>query len=367
MKNIIGPILFILCLLDYTFAIGQTDSLKKVVSPTITWNGYAEVYYLYNFNNPANHEQPAFIYSYNRSNEINLNIGYIKGSYSSSNTRANLSLMTGTYAVANLAAEPSALRILFEGNVGVKLSHTKNLWLDAGVFPSHIGFESAIGKDCWNLTRSILAENSPYYESGIKIGYTSANEKWFLAGMILNGWQRIKRQDGNSTPTFGTQVIWKPANNITLNSSTYIGSDKPDTIRKWRYFHNLFGIVNFPTKWSLMIGLDAGAEQKEKNGHTLSVWYSPVVIVKYILNGKISLSGRAEYYRDKNGVIIYTGTANGFQTTGLSFNFDYAVRDNVLWRLEARSLQSNDNIFQKGRSQYVNSSSWLATSISIVF
>lgn len=59
--------------------------------------------------------------------------------------------------------------------------------------PSHIGFESAIGKDCWNLTRSILADNSPYYETGIKLGYTSKNEKLYLAGMYLNGWQRIQK------------------------------------------------------------------------------------------------------------------------------------------------------------------------------
>ncbi len=42
--------------------------------------------------------------------------------------------------------------------------------------PSHIGFESAVGSDCWNLTRSILAENSPYFESGIKLNYTNKKQ-----------------------------------------------------------------------------------------------------------------------------------------------------------------------------------------------
>jgi hypothetical protein len=80
-------------------------------------------------------------------------------------------------------------------------------------FASHIGFESAIGKDCWNLTRSILADNSPYYESGAKLSYTSKNEKWFISGLILNGWQRIQRVEGNNLPAFGHQLTFKPIQN----------------------------------------------------------------------------------------------------------------------------------------------------------
>jgi hypothetical protein len=51
-----------------------------------------------------------FIYSYNRHNEVNLNLGFVKGSYTTENVRANLALMTGTYANANLAAEPGVLK-----------------------------------------------------------------------------------------------------------------------------------------------------------------------------------------------------------------------------------------------------------------
>jgi len=46
----------------------------------------------------------------------------------------------------------------------VKIHKTKILWIDAGIFGSHIGIESAVGKDSWNSTRNISADNSPYYE-----------------------------------------------------------------------------------------------------------------------------------------------------------------------------------------------------------
>lgn len=60
---------------------------------------------------------------------------------------------------------------MFEANAGVKLSKKKELWLMQGSCPANIGFESAIGKDCWNLTRSMLADNTPYYEAGARVSY----------------------------------------------------------------------------------------------------------------------------------------------------------------------------------------------------
>lgn len=174
-----------------TSLLAQTDSTTN-----FTVSGYVEAYYSHDFNQPVTNDRPSFIYSHNRHNEFNINLGFIKAAYASERVRGNLALMAGTYANANLAAEPATLRNIYEANARIKLSKTKNVWLDAGVFASHIGFESAISKDCWTLTRSLMAENSPYYETGVKIGYTSDNGKWFLSGLVLNGWQQIRRADG---------------------------------------------------------------------------------------------------------------------------------------------------------------------------
>ena len=54
------------------------------------------------------------MYSHNRHNEVNLNLGFIKANYDSEKVRSNLAIMTGTYANANLSAEPSVLKNIFE-------------------------------------------------------------------------------------------------------------------------------------------------------------------------------------------------------------------------------------------------------------
>lgn len=168
-------------------AVAQNELPKK-----FTCQGYGELYYNYNFNNKTARENPGFLYSHKKLNQPSINLAFVKANYQSKRLRSNVALMAGDYSKYNLSAEPTWAQPILEANLGVKLSHAKNIWLDAGVLPSHIGFESAISADCWTVTRSILAENSPYFETGIKLSYTSPSEKWNVAGLVLNGWQRIQ-------------------------------------------------------------------------------------------------------------------------------------------------------------------------------
>ncbi|PMD97167.1 hypothetical protein BWI97_08845 [Siphonobacter sp. BAB-5405] len=333
----------------------QSDSTKA-----LTISGYAEVYYGYDFNRPANHLSDGFLYNHNRHNEFNLNLGFIKAAYQTNRVRGNLALMAGTYAQYNLAAEPELLRHVFEANVGVKLA--KDLWLDAGIMPSHLGFESAIGKDNWTLSRSLLAENSPYYETGAKLSY--ATSKWSLSALVLNGWQRIRRVDGNQTPALGWQVQYKPSDRVTLNSSSFIGNDKPDSTRQMRYFHNFYGIFQLNSKWGLITGFDSGWEQASKGSSDYNFWYSPVGILRFAATDRFALAARFEYYEDKKGVIIASPAP--FQVYGYSLNADYRISDQVLARLEARQLSSSENVFQKNGG-YTDQSTSIKTSISIAF
>lgn len=358
MKRIIISIL----LTASCFSLKAQDSSKA----TLVFSGYVEAYFQYDFNKPADNNRPAFIYSHNRHNEFNLNLGYLKGSYNAERVRANLALAAGTYMNANYAAEPGVLKNIFEANAGIKLSNKKNLWLDAGIFSSHIGFESAHSPSCWVLTRSILADNSPYYEAGAKVTYTTEDEKWLISGLALNGWQRIKRVDGNSLMSWGAQLQFKPSEKVLLNYSNFIGTDKPDSARLMRFFHNFYGIFTLIEKLGLTLGLDIGTEEKSVLGSGNNTWFSPVGILKYTLNDKWAVAARIEHYNDKNEVIIGTGTPNGFQTTSFSFNIDHIPAKNVLVRFEARSFSSKDKIFIKN-NEVKDDDTFVTGSIAINF
>ena len=363
MKKIIFNTFVILCFIKSN---AQEISTAATTINPLTFSGYIDTYYSYDFGQPENHTRPSFFYNYNKHNELNLNLGFVKVAYAKDNIRGNFALMAGTYAEYNTTTEQNLLRHIFEANVGVKISKNHNLWLDAGIMPSHIGFESAIGKDCMNLTRSILADNSPFYEAVVKISYTSKSEKWYLAALYLNGWQRIQKIEGNQTPAFGTQITYKPLPGTTLNWSTYVGNEQPDLDSKWRYFHNLYGTFKVSDKTNLTAGFDIGAQQSAHKSEKYDTWFSPVLILQYKPTTKIQLAARGEYYDDAQGVIIASGTPNGFKTYGFSANFDYLVADNVMFRIEARNLKSQDDVFLRNNNA-TNSNTFLTTALAISF
>ncbi|MBB1150503.1 porin [Myroides sp. DF42-4-2] len=325
---------------------------------------YGEVYYTYDFNQTPTGKLNSFLYSYDRHNEVNLNFGMVKLNYEKARVRSNLGFMAGTYVTANLANESEGLKQIYEANIGVKLMEEQNLWLDVGIMPSHIGFESAIGADVMTLTRSIMAENSPYFSAAVKLSYQTPNQKWGMALHLMNGWQRINRPTGNSTPAVGHQLTYTPNERWLLNSSSFVGSDTPDETRKMRYFHDFYMSYQLNEAVKVLVGFDAGVQQKEKYSRAYSFWYAPLVMGRYAVNQRWSVTARAEYYVDRDQVIIQTDTPNGFQTWGYSVNVDCQITPAVLWRLEARSLQSKDAIFSIA-NRAVSEQTFLGSSISI--
>jgi hypothetical protein len=334
----------------------QNDSLKN-----LTFNAYAELYYSYDFAKPANHEKPDFIYNHKRHNEINANLILLKTNYSATNLRANLGLMAGNYSRYNLSAEPPLARHLFEANIGIKLSKEQNLWLDAGILPSHIGFESAISADCWNLTRSILAENSPYYETGIKLAYSTKNGNLSMAFLVLNGWQRIKKLNLIQKPSFGIQVNYKPSEKLSLNYSNFTGTDIQNNFNTLRTFHNLYMQFAMSKKLGMIAGFDIGSDKY--NSIDYGIWYSPVLIMRYSVSNQIKLAIRGEYYNDKNRIIIPTNNLNGLRVSGISSNFDYQISKKLQFRIEGKAYIAAEREFSNNSNKNYS----LTTNLTIKF
>jgi hypothetical protein len=92
------------------FAFMSLKANAQDATKPLTFSGYVETYYSYDFSNPANHEKSAFLYNHNRHNELNLNLGLLKASYNTDKMRANLGIMVGTYAQYNMAAEQGLLK-----------------------------------------------------------------------------------------------------------------------------------------------------------------------------------------------------------------------------------------------------------------
>lgn len=359
--------LFITPLLSLALTAQAEDAETPNSSTPVQLSAYLETYATEDFNNPVNGRRPDFIYSHHVTDSPSINLAMLKAALTTERVRGNLALGAGTYMRANYAAEPHGLRNMYEANVGMKLSSQYALWLDIGIMPSHIGFESAIGSDNWTLTRSLMADNSPYFETGAKLSYTTQDGKWLVSGLLLTGWQRIQRPNGNTTPAIGHQLTYKPNETLTINSSSFIGNDKSDTQRQMRYFHDFFVQWQLSERWGLITALDIGAEQATPDSEHYNIWYSPNIILRYSYSDQWQFAARLEHYHDKHGVIINTGTDHGFQTTGYSLNMDYRFHPRMVWRNELRQLNSRDAIFDKDGSRLVDSNLTATTALTLSF
>ena len=325
-------------------AVSAQDSSANEKKTRLEISGYTDIYYQFDFNKPGDKQRPPFLYNFKRHNEINTNLTLLKASYNGKKIRANLGVMAGNYAKYNLAAEPEFFRYIYEANIGYKFS--EKVSVDAGILPSHIGCESAVAKDNWNLSRSILAESSPYYETGIKFNY-SPNDQWSFSLLVLQGWQNIK--DHNSSKALGTQIIFTPNEKMVFNSSSFIGNEKPDSAKQVRLFHNFHFTYNISSKLKTLFMLDLGAERKiDKEEY--NKWMGTALLLQYSFAKKFAAAARAEFYRDKNGVIISNYLPAKFETTGLAFNLDYHPFKYMVIRGEIRYLHAKDKIFERNNS-----------------
>ncbi|SRR5579883_2666918 len=329
-------------------------------SPQIEIWTYLEPYFAYDFNDPSSKNIP-YLFNHNRHNEFNLNLALVELDYQGNHMRTTIGMQTGTYPIANYSAEPSLLQHIYQAFGGVQV--LPDLWLDAGVFSSHFGIETAIGHDQWTLTRSLCAENSPYFETGARAVY-DPDGPWSFGLFVLNGWQNIV--DPNSNKALGTQIQYTIANKLTLNSSTFYGNEKPDSAKQWRFFHDFYVLWQVNESCGISGVFDIGWEQTASHSESYNRWYTFAVIAHYMLSEQWGIGIRGEQYNDPNAVIVATGTPNGYQTFGYSANVDYVVSDHATLRFEAKHYSSKDNIFVRDGSP-VGESTILTSSMALEF
>ena len=331
----------------------------------LTFYGFVDGYFGYDFPDPASHARPGFLFSHARTNEFAVNQGLVGARYQDEHVRAALGLHAGTYPQANYAAEPGTLKNIYEAYAGFRPS--AKTWLDVGVFASHIGLESAISKDNITLTRSIGADNSPYFETGARLTY-EASAKLTLTGLVLNGWQNIRETNRNKA--FGTQLQWKPTAKLLLNSSTFFGNEQPqDSARRYRYFHDFYLTYAATDRLSLAAVFDLG-QQRTATGQGADTWHAGAAFVRCKLSEHWAAAGRAEYYYADRGVLIASispaPTDPDFLVRGASLNLDYAPTAHVLARIEGRVLNSPDQRFTAA-AQPARTYGNLTTSVAFSF
>jgi hypothetical protein len=268
-------------------------------------HGYVDAYYAYNFNRPAGGDSflPGTGTSAKRANEFALNLAAIGAALAPEPVGFTLILNYGTGSEVVHSAEPAGAvvgrdvwRFVQQASIAVKLGVGRGLVIEAGILPSHIGFEVLASKDNWNYTRSWQAELSPYYLAGLKISYAFTDH--FAAQFwVVNGWQLIS--DNNEAKSLGTQLAWT-WEKFTLSFNTFFGPELPNDNGSWRLFGDLI-ITGKPTSWlSLALQFDLGYQFRPGAD---ALWHAAAGYVRLGPWKSLAFTVRGEYFSDPDGGI----------------------------------------------------------------
>lgn len=341
------------------------SSLKAALKKrNLTLEGYVDVYYSYAASHPVGGTRP-YVVNYNRDNEINLDLAYLSLKYTSDRIRATFTPGFGTYMNANYADERQTLENILEAYVGIRLFKDKNIWLDGGVFSSPYTNETVYSFDQLTYTRSLGAENTPYYLTGAKLT-VPLGPLWTIYLYLLNGWQVIQSQhdplDG------GSQLEYKPNGKWDVNWNTYIGNESSTTNPdyKRRIFSDGYATYTLSSKWSFTADAYSGWQQRVEEGLTKTRnWWNVNFCARYTFAPSNSISARIEHYDDPYEILEKAVTsATSFKVSSASLGYNLSVTDDAMIRVEARYFKSPLGIYPLRNQTDADQDLWLTVGLT---
>ncbi len=316
----------------------------------LEYDGFLDTYYAYesdrNGHRLRNYTTQAY---YNEEPAINL--ASLGARLNQETYRARLAIQAGSSVESNYSAEADqSIKYIQEANFGLQI--TEGLWLDAGIYYSHIGLETWASKDNWAYTRSLVSEYTPYYQSGGKLTYDLGDQD-FLSLHLLNGWQNIT-SDRNLC--YGLQYYNQLSPITSFSYSNFIGDESGTRI------FNDFVFKMKANSWiDLGIVFDLGYQEQFSDWNW---WHGIALLSKISLNQKTSLTLRAERFSDPHQVLVKSISGSSFQVYGASTNLDYQIIKNLFWRNEVKLLFGGNTTFTTSGD---TNNLLLVTSISYFF
>ncbi|HKR10346.1 MAG TPA: outer membrane beta-barrel protein [Gemmatimonadaceae bacterium] len=314
-------------------------------SVKVSFGGFVDGYYAYDFGRPRDIDRP-FTTQAVRHNEFNVNLAFFEARVTGTRVRGRLALQAGTSVQSNYSGEPTVgsvsgpelSRFIQEAVAGYAI--TPALWVDAGIFFSHIGEEGFISRDNLTYTRSLSADFTPYYQSGVKLTWQATPRLTALV-TVVNGWQNIS--ESNQEKGVGARIDYAPTSSITFSYYDFFGNEISSSLLRT---FNGFGVRgNVTSSFAVQWNFDYGTQQRSAGGS--AHWYSSGLIGKLLLNPSVGVSARGERYVDADNVIVATTIPGGFKATTASLGLDVSPLGNtrVLWRNELRGTWASTAIF----------------------
>lgn len=323
------------------------QAISQDPGPNLKFSGNVDTYFALYSDSVGVGNLQKFAVASPISNKFSLNAAMFTASFNNDIVRSKMSVVYGDIPIGSWTTK---LNMIVEANAGVKL--VRNVWVDAGIFRTHLGFESVFPMDNVCVSSAWGSYVEPVYQAGAKLSFAPTNKLDFCIH-VLNGYNLI--EETNSKKSVGLTMNYHVNDNLSLSYNNLYGSDAADedTIDHNRFYNTLF-ISYQNNNWTLAIGGDAAMQQNADlvNSNRSATMFSNLMILKYQATEKFDAYMRGEYFKDDNGFMSGTITNSDGEETGLklwggTLGGQFKPTENSYVRAECRRIQmdSKQNIF----------------------
>ena len=290
--------------------IGPVSNVAEAASragthASLVLSGYAELFYQWNFNEPANG-----ITNYrefdNRHDAFTIDNAVLDALGTVGPVDVHVALQVGQTPETYYLAEPvsrgtnaagatgsSVWKYLQQANVGYRAPIGRGLLIEGGIFLSPIGPESLAIKDQWNWSRSDLFFGLPAYHTGLRVSYPFT-DRLTLALHVYNGWNSVV--DNNPEKSLAGQLTYEIADHLTLDLIYFTGVERPVGApegRAWRHLFDAY-LTLYPKKWlALLVHVDGGVEP---NHFGTSGWAASALYIRFHPLSWLYFAARGDFF-----------------------------------------------------------------------
>jgi hypothetical protein len=248
-----------------------------------------------------------------------------------------------------------------------KLPFGDGIDVKVGKFVTLLGAEVIESPANWNFSRSFLFGYAiPFTHTGALVSYPIPGDYGSVTAGLVNGWDVV--DDNNKGKSFLANVTLTPMEGVSVLANVITGPEVTADNRNDRTVFDLVASWQPMEELTLMANYDFGHESNVvplvgtaggTAGFDSAEWTGLALYAKYDLNPTWALSGRAEWFDDREGVRTGFGGPDGGTLSDLdlqsyTLTSQWKLYEHVLARLEYRHDQADERVFFHDADGFTN-------------
>ncbi len=293
-----------------------------------------------------------------RNNEFNLNTAQMTVSTEQEMYRGRFTMQYGTIPISSWSGGYLNIQ---EANLGFRPAadlggEGNNIWIDGGIFLTHIGNELLLPRENWLSTLALVTMFEPFYQSGVKVGY-NWGEMFSGELHVLNSYGTI--EDNNADKSLGWLLSYNPMDNLGLSWAGLVGNEQDaGATAQLRLYNN----VNLNYQILDQFGVRGQIDVANEAGN---LYYGAQLSARYDIFDQFGVTVRGETIQDPQGILT-----DNLQGYGITLGLEYKPTEKSFVRLEGRQLimdANNNQIFMDAQGNTSSNRSELLINTGIWF